>query len=748
MVENNGNKQGTTFVERLDLFENLLISSPDPIKSLKRENQYHDLDLLIQALLIKSLQLGPERISVDQLKPCHLIKIAQKAASSGLTNTIVPYMMQRTLDNLRHQLIQNSMWDHICPLWWEPLPPPTLYEEIWNTLEENFIRKCEKEDVSGKLMEDLDPGWSAIPHFIDNDTIDKVNDELQNTYQKENLTLFEEGTGQQAIISTDRTDEVIYVNGLETDLLENAPITAILVQWLLYKMGIWLKSLFPSKNIAAPQSVMLSKYTANSSGYSRHLDNPGLENDNGRYLTLVIYLNSTNRSVKGGELAIWNVGADFSEKPDKIIDPTGGTAVILDSRKIPHQVMPLKDGPDRWALVLWFNDQISDSQDNFLPEISLTNILLPIKKLSLPKDILLFHKMDEDLPSGQLIPTKYHPGNMRIGIISTVYQSSHLEDWCRYHYSIGVDHIILVFDHLEEERELLLSERLLTLYGRTKLTIWAGNDMKARWDKLYNDKEIDLLIELSNYSGSTYAISARQTLNASVALQIAKTDYFGSNHIDWLIHLDDDEYFHLEGKGRGGESIQNHFVAASNMGARVVRYINHELLIENSDSNVLRYKMNPTLAESILGPIGWMKLSEYLGFDSKHSYFNAYTNGKSAVYVPTGVHAAGMHSWISEGRDKTSIFLAGPSILHKRFIAFQDFKQKYMGIASSPELKGKYLFPISSLEEEVVNIIRSMIVSGIDQEAIDKKLYQFYNSLKHSKKTVQILEMAGLLINQ
>lgn len=267
----------------------------------------------------------------------------------------------------------------------------------------------------------------------------------------------------------------------------------------------------------------------------------------------------------------------------------------------------------------------------------------------------------------------------RVGIVSTVYRAQDaLGYWCEYHLRLGISHLILIFDQLGESNELATARDLQSRFGPDVLTIWDGRELaQTDWEAVFDCPGYDQLLLAARSESSSFGVSARQSLNASTALLAAQNGQFGLAPLDWLLHLDHDELFYLEGRHRGGGSLHEHFSALKQHHFNCVRYTNHELLLPREPHKPLRFKCNPLVAANKLGKPGWADLKKQIEKGS-HGYFSGYTNGKSVVNVAHGSYAAGIHSWwLKEGiSGKAYTYAAGPSILHYRFQSGQDFVKK------------------------------------------------------------------------
>jgi len=237
--------------------------------------------------------------------------------------------------------------------------------------------------------------------------------------------------------------------------------------------------------------------------------------------------------------------------------------------------------------------------------------------------------------------------------------------------------------------------------------------------------------------------------NASAAVEAAKGRELGGAPLDWLVHLDSDELFYLEGDGRGGATLHSHFSAAATAGALSLRYLNHEILQPCDPSAAPHFKLNPRLAAAHLGPVGWSQLVSYLHMaqTDPRPYFTGYFNGKSAVAVKAAKSAAGVHGWaLATPSSTASRRLAGPSILHFHLASKQAFRRKYLSVAAAGTPDGSKLFEPSPLETATLERIRCLENEGTDEASLSLQLDALHDSLTtFSKPDGEILSEARLL---
>jgi len=368
-------------------------------------------------------------------------------------------------------------------------------------------------------------------------------------------------------------------------------------------------------------------------------------------------------------------------------------------------------------------------------------------------ELVVLNTVSDEGPARVLEICPDRGANLRVGLVSTVYgAASFLESWLRHHFQLGVAHIVLVFDHLEEAEEKAAAERIGSLFPPDRLTLWSGQRlMEEDWGSLPAGAELGDLYQLARTGPSSYGIPARQALNASVALQAARTGQLGGAPLDWMLHLDHDELLYLEGCGRGGSSLVEHFSAAQSAGFKLLRYLNHELLLPHTAGSPLEFKLNPRLAVAQLGASRWAELVARLEMSRSdpRSYFNGYVNGKSAVAVSAAAGAAGVHSWrlVEPVSGAEQCTLAGPSVLHLRFASAAAFRSKYQKMAPTWSPAELALFEPPKAEAAALDLIQSLGEAGADPETIGVRLEALCAELtSFSEGEVQHLRDAGLIL--
>jgi hypothetical protein len=705
------------------------------------------------ALLVRSGPRGAGGIALPS--PAALLGLAQRAAAVGAVSWLTPWTLREQLARLEADLYDAGAWSPETPLWWQPLPAPVAAEELWASLAGGAETMAALSEAMPETR-----GWTVYPHLIGTAALDEIAEEIEAAHAAGRLRLESGGVGHGGQRAPQRSDEVAYLTGREAEVLAAAPRLAVLIQWLLGRFGGRVAESFPDRPLQAPAKAMLARYPAPSAGYRPHLDNPGgpgrLGEDNGRALTCVVYLNPPSRECVGGELALWSPGTTVSAPPGAVVAPRGGTAALFEARTVPHEVRPLLAGPARWAITLWFQDGASQMAPDpgvprsSIPDLTMTDALQAIPDLQLPPGVLLVHELDDRSAGGRIEMQRIGSVRPRVGLVATVYRGGEMLDrWCEHHLGLEPDHLVLVFDHLDEPAEAADAARLRARYPAERLTIWPGAEVKtARWPELPPFRQREQVLEWAEAGAASFAVASRQALNASAALAAARTGELGGAPLDWLLHLDADEWLHLEGAGRGGATLHDHFAAASTAGRVLLRYVNHELLLPWLPGTPPRFKINPRLAAARLGPGGWQALVSALRMSQTdpRPYFTGYYNGKSAVAVAHGLAAAGVHGWhiAAAPAGEESPLLDGPSILHVHRPSPQEFRAKYLGIAAAGAA-GPRPFQPCPAEEAALALLRS--AEGSDPDAVGRDLDALYHRLtSFTAAELDLLEEAGLIL--
>jgi hypothetical protein len=732
-----------------------------PIDRLRALASPEGLDVLFRVALGRSLRRGPAGVS-ELGSPARWLALAAAAAGAGALPVATGAALRSSLDLLAEELTASGAWGAQVPLWWSPLPARGDLEGLWLELggEPRAGRPVGVPPVAQSRAAfgsgpEAGARWLAWGGALPPKLLARVAAELAAAAGEDGLSLRGAGVGRLDRRSSQRSDEVRYLTGLEPELIAGAPALAGLIQHLLGRAEEPLRRTLPGLELHAPQTVMLARYPAPASGFAAHLDNPGGEDDNGRALSLVVYLNPPQRPCRGGGLALWPAGAAGGDPPVVVLPPAGGSAVLFDARTVVHAVEPLEPGPDRWTLVLWWSERPRRPPRPLVPVPAPTaaEVLLPIDDPPVVPGAVLFRRVDRE-GKGRVEVHRPAPGRRpRAGVVATVRGGAgELGAWCRHHLDLGVDHLVLVLDEGAEPGEAEGLEALRRELGRERFTLWSDPEARRRREGLPSFEGRDVLAAAAGYGPATWAVAARQGLNATAVLHAAaarEASDLGAAALDWLVHLDGDELLHLEGSGRGGAALGEHFAAAEAAGWRALRYLNHELLLPWHPGAPARFKRNPELAAARLGGVGWARLARHLGMEQgdRRPYFRAYWNGKSAVAVAAGARADGVHAWCVPGVSAAPT-LAGPSVLHFHLPTAEAFRQKYLLVASAPDGLDDAArpFPPSDLERAACSLVREHRESGAGAAGLAARLDALYaERTAFTAEEVELLAEADLL---
>ncbi|MEM9599147.1 MAG: 2OG-Fe(II) oxygenase, partial [Acidobacteriota bacterium] len=418
--------------------------------------------LLLEVALTASLRRGPG----GRPSPSRWIEVGAAAAAAGAVPWGTPGELRRRLLDASQRLVASSAWSSDAPAWWDPLPAASEGEGRW-------------EEVAAGLRWPQAPAWAGafrggprylvMESFVGEDFAAEAFRELE-TFWGAGASALEPGTVGDARRSADRSgprseghseghsegrtegrsDDVRFVTGLEGDLLAAAPSATVLIQALLAGVEGWMGEISEGRDrsLYPPQRAMLARYGAPGQGFDPHLDNPaggaiGGDFDNGRGLTLVVYLNPRHRTPCGGELALWRPGASSSDPADAVVPPVGGGAACFDSRRVLHQVRPLEPGPPRWALTLWLNEAPQGPPPSLpVPMPTVAELLAPVADPPLPARKLLARICDDYPPpvggAGLGVDVWAVPqrASVRAGVVTTAYGAD-LSAWGRRHLDLG-----------------------------------------------------------------------------------------------------------------------------------------------------------------------------------------------------------------------------------------------------------------------------------------------------------------------
>jgi len=249
---------------------------------------------------------------------------------------------------------------------------------------------------------------------------------------------------------------------------------------------------------------------------------------------------------------------------------------------------------------------------------------------------------------------------MTVAIVSTQRTwNKESEPWAHYHLSRGFSKIYVFVDW--GRIDFQPSSSAVQLIACTQ-EYWAAHTSR-HWPKYVEDVRRDYGTSLF---GSPASVMQRQTLNANVAMELAVAD-----GIDWLLHIDDDEYFWCPDM-----PVEAHFDGLQRAGIETAVYLNHEAALLGPDTPPDKrrrtwFKKNPNSMKSN----AWGNVPN-LG---NKPYFVCYANGKSAGRVlPDKVVSNGCHTfWVHNSMGATAEF-GRPGVLHRAFKDVSQFCRRYL----------------------------------------------------------------------
>jgi len=230
------------------------------------------------------------------------------------------------------------------------------------------------------------------------------------------------------------------------------------------------------------------------------------------------------------------------------------------------------------------------------------------------------------------------------------------EPWAHYHLSRGFSKIYVFVD--DGRTDFQPSSSAVQLIACTQ-AYWTAHTCR-HWPKYLEDVRRDYG---TSRFGSPGSVIQRQVLNANTGMELAAAD-----GIDWLLHIDDDEYFWCPDM-----PVEAHFDGLQRAGIETAIYLNHEAVLLGPDTPPEKrrrtwFKKNPQSMGSRVPDRGEGK-----------PYFTCYSNGKAAgrvlldKVVPNGCHTFWVHdsmsAWAEFGR---------PGVLHRPFKDVSQFCRRYL----------------------------------------------------------------------
>jgi hypothetical protein len=253
---------------------------------------------------------------------------------------------------------------------------------------------------------------------------------------------------------------------------------------------------------------------------------------------------------------------------------------------------------------------------------------------------------------------------MKVALVTTAKDADpYLNSFIKYHFSLGIDHIFLFLDDPNDKF-------IMSLKHTSRLSLIKNDDvLQSEWQQIKSYKHFKKFVDSE--------VMARQILNVNIAIRLSK-----EMNIDWLLNIDADELFYLE-----GESLHEHFTKLDSAKIDSISYHNHEAIpssmnIENFFLEVNLFKKN----FSLLNPTQRDVLNKNLVRGI--TYFNYYWNGKSAAKISKDIISRSCHVFSHKPNllkklnpfvkyanvKSSSVF---PCILHYPSCGFDFYYRKY-----------------------------------------------------------------------
>ncbi len=230
-------------------------------------------------------------------------------------------------------------------------------------------------------------------------------------------------------------------------------------------------------------------------------------------------------------------------------------------------------------------------------------------------------------------------------------QGASLITFVEYHLAIGFSKIYLMFDDPEDPDQYLVSE----IPGVEVFV--CDKQIRDRWQSLHKYKK---------YGGyAETEVRARQTLNAELAMQCARSD-----NIDWLLHIDSDELFWIS-----DATIHPHLDRLRQTGIVSARYYNFEAVPEAENIENYFLEVNAFKKPGKLLRKEGIDRNKY--WPEGRKYFNFYANGKSMCQVREDMVPGDVHKWSSKTEHIYTSSFYHPCVLHYSCCGYQNFKNKF-----------------------------------------------------------------------
>ena len=200
-------------------------------------------------------------------------------------------------------------------------------------------------------------GYVIIDNFISEDLQKALRDDVQRLRKASEFATAKIGQDSTNALNTDiRVAETCF---LGPSKLQNQPSPA---REQMYAVLDQVRADLPNQPLDKNLSELLYAYYPQGGFYRRHRDAIAGSASTLRKYSLLLYLNQNWKEEDGGKLRMhFDSGGDelpAGETPNfQDVDPKGGTLVLFESDKVPHEV--LDTNAERVAVVGWYNRPVT-----------------------------------------------------------------------------------------------------------------------------------------------------------------------------------------------------------------------------------------------------------------------------------------------------------------------------------------------------------------------------------------------------
>lgn len=197
-------------------------------------------------------------------------------------------------------------------------------------------------------------GYVIMGNFIPQDLEEALRQDVKSLREKSKFNIAKIGQDSTNTLNTEiRVAETCFLNKL-SDIPSDA-------RSQLYKILDQVRQDLPQP-LDVSLSELLYAYYPSGGFYRRHRDAIPGSASTLRKFSLLLYLNQDWKEEFGGRLRMhMDSGGDFlpeGEAPNYVdVDPKGGTVVLFESDKLPHEVLDTK--AERLAVVGWYNRPVT-----------------------------------------------------------------------------------------------------------------------------------------------------------------------------------------------------------------------------------------------------------------------------------------------------------------------------------------------------------------------------------------------------